>query len=262
MKKFIIGTVISLIVIMAGSVILKGKIKIFGTNVSNTETSTAPTTSTVLTISEQKSEEQKGKVLYTLSTPEITNAPILQKNIYDYVDGFKKSIAKDAEEISFEGASSDYSLNISYEIIRNDQKVTVIRMSAYEYTGGAHGNPSFAFFMYDTRAKRMISEDEIFVNKKNSALIAIIADALIKKPEYSFEDGGTKKSMFFDLDENKQTFLANMSAGGNIAIAQNGVLFKYGSYAIGPYVIGEPEVEIPFVEIEMFLTPYAQTFFK
>jgi hypothetical protein len=262
MRNLIIGITLALIVIVIGIGMSTGKIKIPGTSISNNQAPATSTSAQVSVVSEKKVDEQKGKVLYTLTTPVVTDVPILQKNIDDYVDGFKKSIVKAAEEINFEGASSNYSLNISYEVIRNDQKAIVIRMSASEYTGGAHGNPSFAFFMYDVGAKRMIGEEEVFVNKKDSALLALVANALIKNPQYSFEDGGVTKSMFFDVDENKATFIANLSTSGNIALTQNGVLFKYGAYAIGPYVLGEPEVEMSLTSVEPFLTSYAKTFFK
>lgn len=262
MKNLIIGLALALIAIVIGIGMSTGKIKIPGIGVSNTQVSATSTSPQISTISEKKVTEQKGKVLYTLVIPVTVDAPILQKNIEDYVEGFKNSIAKAAEEIDFEGASSNYSLNISYEVIRNDQKVIVIKMSASEYTGGAHGNPSFAFFMYDAQAKRMIGEEEVLINKKDVALLSLVADVLIKKPQYSFQDGGVTKSMFFDVDENKATFIANLSTSGNMAITPNGVVFKYGAYAIGPYVLGEPEVEMSFSQIEPFLTAYAKTFFK
>lgn len=262
MRNLIIGITLALIAIVIGIGMSTGKLKIPGMDVSDTQTPVTSTSTQISAISEKKVDEQKGKVLYTLVTPVITDAPILQKNIDDYVDGFKKGIVKAAEEIDFEGASSNYSLNISYEVIRNDEKIIVIRMSASEYTGGAHGNPSFAFFMYDVGAKRMIGEEEVFVNKKDPTLLNLVANALIKKPQYSFEDGGVTKSMFFDVDQNRPTFIANLSTGGNITLSKNGVLFKYGAYAIGPYVLGEPEIEMPLTQIEAFLTSYAKTFFK
>ncbi len=262
MRNLIISIILILIAIIVGVGISTGKIKIPMGGASNTQSPATSTSVQIATVSENKVTEQNGKVLYTLVTPTITDAPILQKNIDDYVDGFKKSIAKAAEEIDFEGASSSYSLNISYEVIRNDQKVIVIKMSASEYTGGAHGNPSFAFFMYDVGAKRMIGEDEIIVNKKDSTLLNLVADALIKKPQYNFKDGGVTKSMFFDIDENRTTFIANLGTSGNIAIAQNSILFKYGAYAIGPYVLGEPEIEMSLAQVEPFLTSYAKTFFE
>lgn len=263
MKNFIIGAVIGLIVIAIGIGMSTGKIAIPGRDdTTDTETQTVTTTPTTITISEKKVEEQKGKVLYTLSIPQTTNASLLQENIDSYVDGFKKGIAEMAEDIDFEGASANYSLNINYDVVRKDAQIVVIKMSASEYTGGAHGNPSFAFFIYDVEAKRMIGEEEIFTNKTDVRLIKIVADALIKKPEYNFTDGGVTKSVFFDANDDKQAFVDNVAKGGSAAPTTNGILFKYGAYAIGPYVIGEPEVEITYAQMEPFLTAYAKIFFK
>ena len=262
MRNFTVGAVIGLILIAVGAGMLTGKIKVPGQNVSDVATTTATATKKTITISEQKDDEQEEGVLFSIVSPKISNAPILQKNIDDYVLGFKTGIIQAAKDIDFVGASSSYSLNISYEVIRNDSKIVVIRMSAYEYTGGAHGNPSFAFFQYDIQNERMIGEEEILINKKDSALTLLVSDALIQKPQYSFEDGGVKKSMFFDVDENKSVFIKNLSENGNVSFGKEGIIFKYGVYAIGPYVIGEPQIEVPFDQIKNYLTPFAKKFFE
>lgn len=262
MKNFIIGAVIGLILIAIGAGMLTGKIKVPGQNISSVATTTTTTAKKEITIFEQKVDEQKDGVLFSIVSPKIVNAPILQKNIDDYIVGFKTSVTQAAKDIDFVGASSNYSLNISYEVIRNDSKIVVIRMSAYEYTGGAHGNPSFAFFQYDVQNERMIGEEEILINKKDPTLNLLISNILIQKPQYSFEDNGVKKSVFFDADEDKEKFISNVAESGNVAFAENGIIFKYGTYAIGPYVIGEPEITIPYTEVRLFLTPYANTILK
>lgn len=262
MKNFIVGAVIGLILIVIGVGMLAGKIEVPRQNISDIATTTTSTAKQTITISEQKIDEQKDGVIFSIIFPQILNAPILQKNIDDYVIGFKKSITEAAKYADFAAFSGSYSLNVSYEVIRNDSKIVTIRMSAYEYTGGAHGNPSFAFFQYDTQAERMIGEEEILINKKDPTLISLVADTLIKKPQYSFEDNGVKKSVFFNADEDRSIFISDVAEGGNAAFTENGIIFKYSAYAIGPYVIGEPEVSIPYVEIESFLTPYAKSFFK
>ncbi len=264
MKNFVVGAIIGLVLIAIGAGMLSGKIKIPKQTSPDvvTTTATATTTETIVTVLKEKVDEQKDGVLFSIESPKILNAPILQKNIDDYIAGFKTGITQAAKDIDFVGASSNYSLNISYEVVRNDSKIVVIRMSAYEYTGGAHGNPSFAFFQYDTQTERMIREEEILINKKDPTLISVVTNALLNKSQYSFEDNGVKKSMFFDVDEDKQGFMSNVAENGNVAFAENGIIFKYGAYAIGPYVIGEPEVIIPYTEIQSFLTPYANTILK
>lgn len=262
MRNFIIGAVIGSILIAVGIGMSTGKIKILGSQKNSDTATTTISTVVPIEITEAKVEEKKDGVMYSIVAPKITNAPILQKNIDDYVLGFRKSMTQSAQEIGFNGASNEYTLNISYKVIRNDQKVVVIKMAAYEFTGGAHGNPSFAFFQYDVEKKRMIGEEEIFVNKKDSNLIALVSEALTKKKEFSFEDGGVTKSVFFDFDEDRQKFMTNLAESGNVAFAEKGIMFKYGAYAIGPYVIGEPEVVLPYTQLETFLTPYAKNIIK
>jgi hypothetical protein len=263
MKNFIVGGVIGLILIAIGIGMSTGRIKIPGSTPGvDTATTTATSTTKTVSIEEKKFTTQEGKVTYTLVVPEVTNAPILKKNIEDYVASFKKSIAQAALDINFEGASSNYSLNINYDVIRNDAQIIVLKMSAYEFTGGAHGNPSFAFFQYDIRQERMIGEEEIFVDRKNKELFTFVLEAFLKKPEYVYEDGSISKSVFFDAGEDREKFLEALMGNGNVAFTKDGILFKYGAYAIGPYVIGEPEIIIPYGQIEPFLSTYAKSFFK
>lgn len=263
MKNFIVGGVIGLILIAVGIGMSTGRIKIPGSGTTiNTATTTATSTTKTVIVEEKKFSNQEGKVTYTLVVPEVTNAPILKKNIEDYVEGFKKGIAQTAADIDFEGASSNYSLNINYDLIRNDSQIVVIKMSAYEFTGGAHGNPSFAFFQYDAQQERMIGEEEILTDRRNKELFNLVLDTFLKKPQYMYEEGGASKSVFFDVSEDKQKFLEALIDTGNIAFAKDGIIFKYGAYAIGPYVIGEPEVTIPRAQVEQFLSTYAKSFFK
>lgn len=262
MKRFLIGGTIGLIVIAIGIGMSLGKIeipKIVDINILD-QTST-PQQVPAPTVEEEKIEKEENRVTYTLSIPRTTDAPILDKNIQDAVELAKKNISDLAKEISFEGESSKYSLQISYEVIRNDQKVTVIKLASYEYTGGAHGNPGFTFFMYDIQAKRMIGENEIFIDKNDQTLLSLVADSLMSKPEFSFEDGKKKVSVFFEAD-NREAFLQSIKESESAALSKNGVLFKFSAYSIGPYVIGEPQIEIAYADLASFLTPYAKSFFE
>jgi len=262
MKKFIVGASIGLVLIAIGIGMSTGRIKIPGSEtVIDIATTTPTSTIKMVIIKEKKFITQEGKVEYTLVVPDVTNAPILKKNIEDYVEGFKKNIAQVAADIDLEGASSNYSLNINYDLVRNDSQIVVIKMSAYEFTGGAHGNPSFAFFQYDTQQERMIGEEEIFIDRKNKDLFGIVQDVFLKKPEYIYDDGGTKRSMFF-TSEYPQEFQEALMGSGNIAFTKDGIIFKYGAYVIGPYAIGEPEVILLYNQIEQFLSTYAKTFYK
>lgn len=262
MKRFLIGGTIGLIVIAVGIGMSLGKIKVpHIVDIAILDNSPKAIQVPTPIIQEEKVEKEEGRVTYTLSVPRVSNTPLLDQNIQDAVELAKKSIADLAKEISFEGESSKYSLQISYEVVRNDEKITVIKLTSYEYTGGAHGNPGFTFFMYDVQAKRMIGEDEIFINRDDQVLLSLVADSLMSKPEFSFEDGNKKVSVFFDSDK-REVFLQSIKDSGSIALSAQGVLFKFGAYSIGPYVIGEPQIEILHAEVADFLTPYAKNFFE
>lgn len=262
MKRFLIGGTIGLVIIAVGVGMSMGKIKVPKiVDISILDNKERDNSSLAVVITEEKSETQVRNVNYTFSVPKIMNAPVLERNIQDKIEFLKKDISDLAKEVNFEGESSNYSLNISYEVIRNDEKLVVIKIAAYEYTGGAHGNPSFAFFIYDSKSKRMIGEEEIFIDKNNPKLISFIADALLSKPEFSFDDEGKKTSVFFE-SENRDVFLQNIKDSVTPTLSKEGVLFKFGAYGIGPYVIGEPQIEIPYNQISEFLTPYAQSFFQ
>ncbi len=260
MKRFFIGGLVGALVIALGVGMMMQTREADQNESVQTDIVRSDDVSQRVAISVDTKEEKKGNVTYSLTLPRISGAPILEKNIREYVDGFVRAVEMASKDVTFEGASSEYSLSINHTIIRNDALLTVIRMSAYEFTGGAHGNPSFAFFMYDPRTMRMVGEDEIFKNRKDEKLLSIVSERLKNNPQYSFEDGGTQRSYFFDV--NDQTLFLKQLSEGNIALTKNGVLFKYGTYALGPYVIGEPEVEIPASQLQDFLTPLASQLLK
>ena len=73
MKNFIVGAVIGLILIVIGVGMLAGKIEVPRQNISDIATTTTSTAKQTITISEQKIDEQKDGVIFSIIFPQILN---------------------------------------------------------------------------------------------------------------------------------------------------------------------------------------------
>lgn len=261
-KKISIAVLATILVfglgLLVGKIFFTPKINDVPVMVESTDSDTV----LPIVIDEKKVEIKKDNVTFTLVTPQVKNAPLLQEKIDAYTEAFVQNMTELGSEVDFTGASSNYMLDINYEVVRNDSKLVVIKLGAYEYTGGAHGNPSFAFFQYDVQRKRMIGKEDILLDKKDQKLLTLLTNRFAEKPQYTVDGIKGSKSMFFDLDEEKSVFMDNLAQNGQIAFTTQGVLFKYGAYEIGPYAIGEPEVEIEHTALTPFLTSYAKDVFQ
>lgn len=130
------------------------------------------------------------------------------------------------------------------EIEVNDRFLSY-RVQTYIYQGGAHGFTSIMPFTYDLEKHRVASYDYLLKKGSEPAVVQVIRTNLAT--QLGIDPSQLAEQGIGDFDYVGQPYLENGM-----------VVFHYDPYAIGPYALGAPDVEVWPSQIENYLTPRAK----
>ncbi len=162
-------------------------------------------------------------------------------------------------------APMKYELNINYEKFASQKLGTVTYvMTAYEFTGGAHGGADVNTFTFNKDGS--VAIDDILSLAKSNNDIALSKDIAAKLPavlgEYSdaqmINDGlglSYLKSDGVTVDKSKCN-CDGFFYGSNLqkfVVLGSGIKFIMGQYQVAPYVAGMPEVKFSWAEIAKYV---------
>lgn len=120
--------------------------------------------------------------------------------------------------------------------------------SGYGYSGGAHGYPSRAHFLFDLSDGAEISmADVIGVSEEEFRTLAA---------EYTVADYlGENGELYFEIEEDALYDTVYQYAGFDCAmhLGADGVVVEYSPYHLGPYASGTIEVTVPYEELGLKL---------
>lgn len=144
-------------------------------------------------------------------------------------DGFSTSFLKSAE--------AGWEATLSAKLLRQTGPLVLLQLDSYSYTGGAHGMPSSTFLNFDRRTNQKLKLDDVVLDGMRPALIEKLqlAHSAWKKQEGFTTADFAETWPFVETD--------------NFALAENGLVFGYAPYAIGPYSAGMPALTIPYAEL-------------
>lgn len=162
---------------------------------------------------------------------------------------FLKYYAKLSTEVEGEEIWT-HDLSINAGLLASHGTWAVIEFSAYEYhRGAAHGMPSRYFRVLDTTTRQAIALDEILVSGQDQK-------KQLEKLQYqAIEDYFIT---FLDMNQAEvaqQNKLFNFRTSEDWRPAKEGLVFGYGAYEIGPYVIGMPEVLVKKEDLHNIVQP-------
>jgi hypothetical protein len=131
----------------------------------------------------------------------------------------------------------------------NNLSSTLVEL--YQFTGGAHGGTLLTSFTYDDAGNSLALANLFAPNTDYLTRVANAATPLLQK---KLQDEDTFVLEMFDpgvqpTEENYKTF----------TVSDEGITVVFQQYQVGPYVIGSPEVTIPFDVLNDILN---QTYFN
>ena len=133
------------------------------------------------------------------------------------------------------------------DVIFNSDNILSLEDVEFRFEGGAHPLTFFIYDNYNLKTGKEILLDDLLIPNYKSELDKIgeqeFRRAYNVKPDQSFEKAG-----YFI---NKNEFHLN----NNYCITKAGLIFRFGQYEVGPYVLGAPSVFIPYSEIKSLINP-------
>lgn len=118
----------------------------------------------------------------------------------------------------------------------------VIELSSYLYSGGAHGMPGRGLINYSLGEQRALGLQDILRPGQQEAFWQAAGEAHLRwlRDQQLGSDDAFRQQWPFQPTE-------------HIALLRDRVLLKYDVYAIAPYAMGHPSLEIPYVRLRQIL---------
>ncbi|MFC0266865.1 DUF3298 and DUF4163 domain-containing protein [Kushneria aurantia] len=128
------------------------------------------------------------------------------------------------------------------QIARHDDLV-VLALNSWVYTGGAHGMPITNFMVIDERRREVVTLDDMLLPGAREAFDSALHQAWQRWLADS-EAGQT-------LNPKDWPFVTS----DNVAPLKDQLAVRYDVYSLGPYVIGQPQLTIPYDALAGVLKP-------
>lgn len=153
---------------------------------------------------------------------------------YDDIAGF--------EEYYWQVAGSRDSVLLAAKLRYRSQYLTIIELDSWQYlTGAAHGIGATQFLNWDNARNRLVPLEQVLVPGSGSQFQAALRRAhgawLSRQPEVQADPDAWNRIWPFQ-------------ASDNYAFTDQGVVIKYNTYEIAPYSHGQPELLIPYNELQ------------
>lgn len=128
---------------------------------------------------------------------------------------------------------------------RNQFMMTVGYME-WEFTGGAHGNGGTKYEVWDLVRNRVLSLKDVLTPAGIRALPALQEKYFRRNKKVPAGEPLKEHGLFEDhIKEVSENFFMTSSM----------LILSYVPYEIGPYMMGQIEIQIPFSELKTFLQP-------
>ncbi len=124
--------------------------------------------------------------------------------------------------------------------------ITVELHTNQHVTGSAHGVPATQFLNWQRARQRVLALNEAIEPGQQAAFLAAALAA-----------HGRWKAQQEDYRRDPATFdrMWPFQETDNFALTQNGLVLKYDAYEIAPYAAGQPEILLPYGELNGVLAP-------
>lgn len=204
--------------------------------------------------------------------PTINKYPGLAKVLGDYSNAARAELMEAVEAFGNDKPTAPYELSLSFEQVVETPQLVAVAADGSRYTGGAHGQPLIARFVWLPQQNRLLTAAQLVPQPQNWKPISdyvrlqllTIAESraaddldpadrvqLMKTSTRMIDEGTQPKA------ENFSEFVPLMDAGGRITALR----FVFPPYQVGPYADGTQTVDVPAEVLRPHIAPeYAGLF--
>ncbi|NZA27347.1 DUF3298 domain-containing protein [Luteimonas sp. SJ-92] len=202
--------------------------------------------------------EHDPRYVVGISYPEAARRyPGLAAELHGYAEAARAELAEAVAAMGEGRPTAPYDLSLEFRMVAESPRVVAVAADGSTYTGGAHGNPMVARFVWLPRQQRMLRAQDLFadaagwealsayVREQLHATLSQRIDAEELEPDQRRE---TIRSAGRMIDEgsgpepgNFAQFEPIMAVDGRIRALR----FVFPPYQVGPYADGTQRVEVP-----------------
>jgi len=189
--------------------------------------------------------------------PAVNRYPGLAQVLSDYAGHAKAELLKAVDELGNDTPTAPYELSLAFDMEVDTPKVVAGSAEGSSYTGGAHGQPLVARFVWLPEKERLLTAQALIDSPKGWQAVSdytsdtLLAQAMARAqgedmtPE---EQQAQVRNLSKMIDEGTAPEAANfaqfqpvMDAAGRIAALR----FVFPPYQVGPYSDGTQTVDVP-----------------
>jgi hypothetical protein len=183
--------------------------------------------------------------------------PGLASALRAYADASRRELMQAVEGLGNDKPTAPYELSLSFTELLDSPALVAVAADGYNYTGGAHGAPLIARFVWLPREQKMLTVQELVPDAKGWQAISDFVreqlhTALSQRVDADDVPAADRADMLKSagqmIDEGTQPsaqsfaqFEPVMGDDGRIAALR----FVFPPYQVGPYADGTQTVEVP-----------------
>lgn len=162
---------------------------------------------------------------------------------------------KELKEFREDANNVGFSLNYEQTLLGQRNQIVGIKMIFSGYEGGAHGYNSTHYLNFNTATQQKLTIADIRVAGAEKALADKLKNLYQNHPVFTETSLSAEEIKTFiekDWADSIQEAFANPD---NFTFTNEGILFSFPPYAIGPYGMGEIELVLPYQEAQGLIRP-------
>jgi hypothetical protein len=202
-------------------------------------------------------ETTDGYIVGISYPPAINKYPGLAQAVSAYADAARAELMQAVAGFGNDKPSAPYELSLSFEQVVETPELVAVAADGSRYTGGAHGEPLVARFVWLTAQDKLLTAGELipkvegwvavgaYIREQLRTSVSVRADADEMPPQERLEFVRSADKM---IDEGTEPDVDNFDAFQPIVDAQGKITalrFVFPPYQVGPYADGTQTVDVP-----------------
>lgn len=207
--------------------------------------------------------------------PTLNKYPGLAQAVAAYSEAARAELMQAVAGFGNDKPSAPYELSLSFEQVVETPELVAVAADGSRYTGGAHGEPLVARFVWLPSQNKLLTAKELvpkvegwaaigaYIREQLHTSVSVRADADELPPEERLQFVRSADKM---IDEGTEPDVDNFSQFQPIIGADGKVIalrFVFPPYQVGPYADGTQTVDVPAAVLLPYVAPeYAGLFAK
>jgi len=219
--------------------------------------------------------ERDPRYIVGISYPPAARAyPGLARALKDYAEAAHAELMQAVQGLGATPPTGPYDLSLAFSMLMETPDVVAVAADGSTYTGGAHGNPLVARFVWLPRRGEALTAARLVQDPAGWAPIsAYVRDALATSLSARLDEDAPAPAERAEMQRNG----ARMIDEGTLPEAANfdqfepipgpdgklaGLRFVFPPYQVGPYSDGVQSVEVPAAVLLPVIAPAYRTLFQ